>query len=77
MSAAVAAAAMRSPSWLESSRRSAATAPADRTRSATSGAISSQTAGSALPTIGGAKLKNATVTGAAPITPSGAARPAK
>jgi hypothetical protein len=77
MSAAGAAAAAADSLIGDSSLRSARTAPADRTRSASDGVISSQIAGSARPTIGAAKLKNAAVTGASPIAPSGAARPAK
>ena len=55
-------------------------APASRTRSASSGVISSQTPGMARATNAGAKLKNEAATTAAlsaPVTPSGAARPAK
>ena len=63
-------------------------APASRTRSASSGVISSQTPGMARATKAGAKLKNEAATTAAlapvgaavppaPATPSGAARPAK
>jgi hypothetical protein len=52
-------------------------APASRTRSASSGVISSQTPGMARATKAGAKLKNEAATTAALAAPSGAARPAK
>ena len=55
----------------------AATAPALRTASACCGVTMLQTAGSARPTNGGAKLKNAAMTGGASTAPTGAARPAK
>ena len=60
-----------------SSRPSADVAPASRTRSASSGVISSQMPGMARATKAGAKLKNEAATTAGPAAPSGAARPAK
>jgi hypothetical protein len=54
-----------------------AAAPVVRARIAASGVTIFHTAGSARSTIDGEKLPNIAVTGAAPIGPSGAARPAK
>ena len=54
-----------------------ATAPASRTASASAGVIRSQTPGIALATMPGANEKNEATTGAAPVRPRGAARPAK